>query len=91
MLLAWLTLHLARSRMPAACFLQSKIHARSQYVLGWYDWNPFQIKQTIAALCTQQRCIFKLFRGPGFDSKESIPPACVAWGPVRQPYSNSVP
>jgi hypothetical protein len=36
--------------------------------------------------------IFKLLRSPRTDSKEPIPPDCVACcGPVRQPYSYSVP
>jgi hypothetical protein len=35
--------------------------------------------------------IFKLLRSPVIVSKESIPPACVAGGPVRLPYSYSVP
>ncbi len=34
---------------------------------------------------------FKLLRIPGIDSKEAIPPACVAWRAVRQTYSYSVP
>ncbi len=29
--------------------------------------------------------------GPGIHSKEWVPPAYVAWGPVRYPYSTSVP
>jgi hypothetical protein len=36
--------------------------------------------------------IFKLLRSARIDSKDSVPPAYVAWrGPVRQPYSYSVP
>ncbi len=36
---------------------------------------------------------FKLLRSPGFDSKEPILPGCAVQpcGPVRQPYSYSVP
>jgi hypothetical protein len=34
---------------------------------------------------------FKLLRSPGIDSKESNPPAYVAWrAGIRQPYSSSV-
>jgi hypothetical protein len=35
--------------------------------------------------------ICKLLRSPRIDFKESIPPGCVAWRLVRQPYSYSVP
>jgi hypothetical protein len=35
--------------------------------------------------------IFKLFRSPEIESKESTPPAYVASGPVQQPYSYSLP
>jgi hypothetical protein len=44
-----------------------------------------------SAFATRAR-ILKLVRSPRIDSKESIPPAYVACGgPVRQPYSYSVP
>ncbi len=49
-------------------------------------------KESISPAYVARARIFKLLRSPRTDSKEPIPPGCVAWrGPVRQPYSYSVP
>jgi hypothetical protein len=62
---------------------------------GWWDWwvltSEFLPHQFHLLVSPRDR-IFKLLRSPGISSKEPIPPGCAAWrGPVRQPYSYSVP
>ncbi len=58
---------------------------------SWRDvFSPVDIR-TVQAGAARAR-IFKLLRGPRIDSKESIPgPPMQPGGPVRQPYSYSVP
>ncbi len=40
--------------------------------------HPF-VFHSLSSLCMARARIFKLLRGPGIDSKESIPPAYIAW------------
>ncbi len=50
------------------------------------------LRNTICQCRLQFRArFFKLLRIPRIDYKEPIPPGHVAWRPVRQPYSYSLP
>jgi hypothetical protein len=89
MLLVWLALLLARSCMRAAYFLQSKIHnARSTCCVGGMTGISFKLSKQLLHCAHNRGGIFKLLMSPGIDSKESIPPADVAW---RARYDNPIP
>ncbi len=68
-----------------AVWVWMDIYLPSTYVQRVSIWEDFIIR--ISFRCPNRRCgfrlirarIFKLLRRPRIDSKESVPPACVAW------------
>jgi hypothetical protein len=77
---------ITRSCMPAACFLQSKIHMHAVRV-GGMTAIPFKLNKQLLHCAHNRDGILKLLMSPGIDSKEFRQPM-LPGGRVRQPYSN---
>jgi hypothetical protein len=77
-----LPLPLAPASSGTSLQLQSQSKHRVAIADFWRTSHHVGKNQPRARILTLLRC-------PGIDSKESIPPAYVAGGPVRKPYSCS--
>ena len=92
LLIPWLQLHCSHIIPIASIGYRMALRTRRKKLEKLKRWlvSPL-VRHSLANSNDTCDGIFKLLRRPEIDFKESIPPPCVACGPVRQPYSYSVP